>query len=124
MVSKSVTIHGVSHEPPTSKGKEQNMEKHVAEKITKQAEMWDMYAKLVPTLFLVVIALLIYCDCITIRQAFWIGVFGFSMTAVTWWFWALFTIKKLVNTLYKASSDLNEVRRDFLEVAKELEDMK
>ncbi len=94
------------------------------EQIKKQVERWDLFARIVPTTFLVLAGTFIFFDIIDFEQAFWFGLACFAFTAVSWWFWTIYTIRKLVNTLHKASSDLGEVRKEFVEIHKELEGLK
>lgn len=106
------------------KDKELKKQQEVEERIRKQVELWDLYAKIIPTLFLVVTGLLILCDAISFNQAFWWGIGAFAITAVTWWFWTIFTIRELINTLQRASSNLHEVRSEFKKISVELDKIK
>ena len=91
------------------------------EKIERQVERWDMFARIVPTGFLVVCIGLVSTGIIDFETAFWVGLALFAMTAVTWWFWTIFTIRLLVRTLNRASKNLGEVRKEFSQVSKDLE---
>lgn len=95
-----------------------------SEKISKQIDLWDILARLVPTLFLVIISILYFLDLILIKTAFYIGIGGFAITAVTWWFWVIVTIRYLIKTLNRASSNLRKVNQDVIELAKDIEDLK
>ena len=106
------------------KDKELKNQQEVEDRIRKQVELWDLYAKIIPTLFLVVTGLLILCDAISFKQAFWWGIGAFAVTAVTWWFWTIFTIRELINTLQRASSNLLEVRSEFKKISIELDKIK
>ena len=92
--------------------------------IEAQVERWDMFARLVPTVFLVINLILVTTGVINFEQAFWIGLGLFALTAVTWWFWTIYTIRHLVKTLNRASKNLQEVRSEFIEVSKDLKDLK
>tara|TARA_B110000503_G_scaffold15245_1_gene21208 strand:- start:2211 stop:2522 length:312 start_codon:yes stop_codon:yes gene_type:complete len=100
------------------------MDKVKNQKITKQVERWDLFARLTPTLFLVITMTLILFDLIKVEYAFYVGLTGFAVTAVTWWWWAIFTIRYLIITLSRASSTLTEVSDEIKIVKKELEDLK
>ena len=89
--------------------------------IERQVERWDLFARLVPTVFLVICIGLISTGIIDFETAFWVGLALFSMTAVTWWFWTIFTIRSLVKILNRASKNLGEVREEFKQVSKEIE---
>ncbi len=92
--------------------------------IEAQVERWDMFARLVPTVFLVINLILVTTGVINFEQAFWIGLGLFAVTAVTWWFWTIYTIRHLVKTLNRASKNLQEVRSEFVEVSKDFKDLK
>lgn len=92
--------------------------------IEAQVERWDMFARLVPTIFLVINLILVTTGVINFEQAFWIGLGLFALTAVTWWFWTIYTIRHLVKTLNRASKNLQEVRSEFIAVTKEVKDLK
>jgi len=92
--------------------------------IEAQVERWDMFARLVPTVFLVINLILVTTGVINFEQAFWIGLGLFALTAVTWWFWTIYTIRHLVKTLNRASKNLQEVRSEFTSVYKDLKELK
>jgi hypothetical protein len=93
-------------------------------KISQQVERWDLIARLMPTSFLVVSLILVIFDLIDISQAFYIGIFGFTVTAVTWWWWAIFTIKYLITTLNRASTNLQEVNEEIKSVKLKMQELK
>tara|TARA_B100000902_G_C27155724_1_gene836060 strand:- start:419 stop:745 length:327 start_codon:yes stop_codon:yes gene_type:complete len=99
--------------------KEANM-KH----IEKQVERWDMFARVVPIIFLVLSLGLVCVGIIDWKEAFWAGLAVFAVTAVTWWFWTIYTIRHLVQTLHRASQNLSEVREEFKRVSKEVDDLR
>ena len=92
--------------------------------IEAQVERWDLFARLVPTVFLVINIILVTTGVINFEQAFWVGLGLFAVTAVTWWFWTIYTIRHLVKTLNRASKNLQEVRSEFIAVSKDLKDIK
>lgn len=92
--------------------------------IEAQVERWDLFARLVPTVFLVINLILVSTGVINFEQAFWVGLGLFAITAVTWWFWTIYTIRHLVKTLNRASKNLQEVRSEFIAVTKEVKDLK
>ncbi len=92
--------------------------------IETQVERWDLFARLVPTVFLVINIILVTIGVINFEQAFWLGLGLFAVTAVTWWFWTIYTIRHLVKTLNRASKNLQEVRSEFIAVTKEVKDLK
>lgn len=88
--------------------------------VEKQVGHWDLYARLMPTIFLVISIFLVWFGAIDFSQAFWLGLGLFSVTAVTWWFWTIFTIRLLVRTLGRASRNLEEVKNEFKLIYKEV----
>jgi len=92
--------------------------------IEAQVERWDTFARLVPTAFLIINIILTLTGVIDFEQAFWAGLGLFAITAVTWWFWTIYTIRHLIKTLNRASKNLQEVRSDFISVSKDLEDLR
>ena len=100
------------------------MDKIRNEKITKQVERWDLFARLTPTLFLATSLILVLFDLVLLDYAFYIGLTGFAVTAVSWWWWAIFTIRYLITILSRASTNLLEVNDEMTVVKKELQDLK
>ena len=100
------------------------MDKVKNQKIQKQVERWDLFARLTPTFFLATSLILVVFDLVKLEYAFYIGLTGFAITAVSWWWWAIFTIKYLVTILSRASSNLTDVNNEIKIVRKELEDLK
>ncbi len=94
------------------------------DKIEAQVERWDLFARIVPTVFLVINLILVTTGVLNFEQAFWVGLGLFAVTAVTWWFWTIYTIRHLVKTLNRASKNLQEVRSEFIAVSKDLKDIK
>ena len=92
--------------------------------IEAQVERWDLFARLVPTVFLVINIILVTTGVINFEQAFWLGLGLFAITAVTWWFWTIYTIRHLVKTLNRASKNLQEVRSEFKSVSKDFKEFK
>ena len=93
-------------------------------KIAKQVERWDLFARLTPTLFLATSLILVLFNIVKLEYAFYIGLAGFAVTAVSWWWWAIFTIRYLISILSRASSNLTDVNNEIKIVKKELEDLK
>lgn len=94
------------------------------DKIEAQVERWDLFARIAPTVFLVVCIGLVVTGILDFEQAFWMGLALFAMTAVCWWFWTIYTIRHLVRTLNRASKNLAEVRQEFKTVSQDLEEYK
>ena len=89
-----------------------------AKKIEKQVQRWDLFAKIAPTLFLLVCFLLLATG-VGFNTVFFIGMVCFALTAVTWWFWTIFSIRHLIRTFYKATTDLIETKEEIRAIRKE-----
>jgi len=94
------------------------------EKIQKQVDRWDLFAQIAPTVFLIMSVILISLGLIDFNVAFYIGLGLFATTAVTWWFWTIYTIRHLVKTLNRATKNLAEVRNEFLEINKDIRNLR
>jgi hypothetical protein len=92
--------------------------------IIKQVENWDMYARLVPTLFLFGSGTLILLGYIEFQMVFYVGLGLFAVTAICWWFWTIYTIKLLVGTLNIASDGLADVRDEFRKINEDIREFK
>jgi hypothetical protein len=94
-----------------------------ATEIQKQVERWDLFAKLCPTIFLLILVVLIYFNVVSVETAFYIGLGLFSVTAVVWWYWTIYNIRYLVGLLSRASKKLLDVSSELSSVKKELLDI-
>lgn len=94
------------------------------DKIERQVERWDWFARIVPIVFLIFATVLVCLGVIDWKEAFWAALSIFAVTAVTWWFWTIYTIRHLVHTLHRASKNLTEVRDEFRKVSIEVEKIK
>ena len=101
-----------------------NKKQKIEDKIEQQVERWDLFARIIPTVFLVVCSILIFTGIVDFQQAFWAGLGLFAITAVTWWFWTIYTIRNLVITLNRASKNLAEARGEFKGIVEDLEGFK
>jgi cell shape-determining protein MreC len=100
------------------------MDKVRNQQIQKQVERWDLFARLTPTLFLLTSGFLVVFEIVSLEYAFYIGLTGFAITAVSWWWWAIYTIRYLITVLSRASSNLTDVNDEIKIVKEELEDLK
>ena len=94
------------------------------QKIARQVERWDLYARLTPTTFLVGSLFLIIFKIIDFETAFYVGLVGFAFTAVVWWWWAIFTIKYLVTVLNRTSKNLQDTAIEISQISTEVEKLK
>lgn len=101
----------------------ENKDLEYAKKIEKQVERWDLFAKIAPTLFLFVSFIFLAMG-YSFETLFNIGMLGFSVTAVTWWFWTLFSIRFLIRLFKKATINLFEVGDELKIVKKEYRELR
>ena len=91
-------------------------------KIEKQVARWDLYAKIAPTIFLVVGGISLAIGITSFDTLFNIGMILFAFTAVTWWFWTIITVKYIIETMSSATTNLLEVKQDLKDIRKTLEE--
>ena len=91
-------------------------------KIEKQVARWDLYAKIAPTIFLVVGGISLAIGITSFDTLFNIGMILFAFTAVTWWFWTIITVKYIITTMSSATTNLLEVKQDLKDIRKTLEE--
>ena len=94
-----------------------------SKRIDLQVENWDLFAKLAPTIFLLVCFGLLLTGSVSFDTVFTIGMVLFALTAVVWWFWTIFSIRFLVKTLNRASNGLIEVTGELTEAKRELKEL-
>lgn len=95
------------------------------DQIREQARLWDMYAKISPIIFLIVMSVLWFLDLVHHTHILWAGAIIFAVTAVTWWFWTVHTIGKIAKLLRNADDGVQDALhnlRDIKELVKELRD--
>lgn len=93
-----------------------------AVKIEKQVARWDLYAKIAPTVFLGAAALSLTYGITSFDTLFNIGMIVFALTAVTWWFWTIITIRYIIKLMSGAAQDLVDVKQDLKEIREEFVD--
>ena len=94
------------------------------EKIAKQVERWDLYARLTPTAFLVTATIMVVFNIASQQTVIIVGLTGFAFTAVVWWWWAIFTIKYLVTVLNRTSNNLQNAATEISQISTEVEKLR
>jgi len=95
------------------------LKKDIPQNIKRQVRIWDLYAKLSPIIFFIIGWLCHDSGMLTLQQIIWIGGGLFTLTAVCWWFWTVYTIGHITDRVHKAETGIQEVLGD-LKVVKEL----
>lgn len=90
--------------------------------IEKQVARWDLYAKITPTIFLVAATISLTYGITSFDTLFNIGMIVFALTAVTWWFWTIITVKYIIKLMSNATQDLTDVKQDLKEIREEFVD--
>ena len=88
--------------------------------IEKQVDRWDLYAKITPTVFLILCAISLSYRITSFNTLFNIGMIGFAFTAVVWWFWTIITVRHIIKLMSTATTDLDDVKQDLKEIKEEL----
>jgi hypothetical protein len=95
-----------------------------AKRIEQQVEKWDLFAKIVPTIFLVTCFSLLFLDIVDIETIFYIGLAFFAVTAATWWFWTIYSIRFLVRLLSSTTDKLLETGEELADIRNEYKDLR
>ena len=88
--------------------------------IEHQVARWDIFAKIAPTFFLIISALLLSWGTLTFQTLFNIGMILFAFTAVTWWFWTIYTVRFVIRSYSIAVQSLIEVKTELRDVQQDL----
>ena len=83
LIPKEIILNIIEHFAPINTYEANKMDD---KQIEKQVERWDLFARIVPAVFLVVCGGLILAGIIDYKQAFRAAVVVTAVTAVTWWF--------------------------------------
>ena len=51
-----------------------------------------------------------------------IGMIVFALTAVTWWFWTIITVRYIIRLMSSTTQDLIDVKQDLKEIREEFVD--
>lgn len=84
--------------------------------VRKKVQRWDMFAKAVPTLILLLNFVLVGFNYIDFHNAFWITLILVSSISCVWWIWTVITVQLVHKTLNDAENSLLEVKQDIKEV--------
>jgi membrane protein YdbS with pleckstrin-like domain len=100
-----------------------NKDLEKARKIERQVERWDLFAKLAPTFFLLGCFAFLAMG-MSFEVLFNIGMVAFGITAVTWWFWTIYSIRHLVRIFRRATENLMDVGEELKAVKKEYRELR
>jgi len=88
------------------------------DKIRKQAQVWDMYAKTAPFIFMAIAGILWALDIVHHSDILYTALGIFVLTAVTWWFWTVHTIGHIANMLRDADDGIEDTLKDLRDIKK------
>ena len=88
--------------------------------VRKKVQRWDMFAKAVPVLILILNFILVGFNYIDFHNAFWTTLVIVSSISCVWWIWTVITVKLVQKTLNDAENSLLEVKQDIKEVVKDV----
>jgi hypothetical protein len=95
-----------------------------AKRIEQQVEKWDLFAKIVPTIFLVACFLFLVLGIVDVETVFYVGLVFFALTAATWWFWTIYSIRFLVRLLGNTSHKLLETGEELQSIRTEYKELR
>ena len=88
--------------------------------VKKAVARWDMFAKGVPAVILLLNFTLVFFNYVDIHNAFWITLILVSSISCVWWIWTVITVNLVSKTLNDAENNLSEVKTDIKEIVKEV----
>ena len=89
-------------------------------KIEKQIARWDLYAKLAPVCFIIISILLLGIDFVELDILFYISLLLTAITATTWWFWTIYTVRIVIRKMSSAANGLEELKLELDELKKNM----
>ena len=88
--------------------------------VKQQAKIWNRLAFIIPIVFISGSAGLYYLNLIGERDVFLVVLIGWSVIAISWWFWTMITITFLARMMIKSNNDLIDVKNDIAKVRDEI----
>lgn len=88
--------------------------------VRKEVQRWDMFAKAVPVLILILNFILVGFNYIDFHNAFWTTLIIVSSISCVWWIWTVITVRLVKKTLNDAETSLLDVKQDITEIVKDV----
>ena len=85
-------------------------------------QRWDMFAKAVPTLILLLNFVLVVFNYVDFHNAFWLTLILVSTISCVWWIWTVITVRLVKKTLNDAENSLLDVKQDITEIVKDVKE--
>lgn len=90
--------------------------------VRKKVQRWDMFAKAVPTLILLLNFVLVVFNYVDFHNAFWLTLILVSTISCVWWIWTVTTVRLVKKTLNDAENSLLDVKQDITEIVKDVKE--
>lgn len=96
--------------------------RHRQSYVRKKVQRWDMFAKAVPALILLLNFVLVGFNYVDFHNAFWTTLIIVSSISCVWWIWTVITVRLVQKTLNDAETSLLDVKQDITEIVKDVKD--
>ena len=90
--------------------------------VRKKVQRWDMFAKAVPVLILLLNFVLVVFNYVDFHNAFWLTLILVSTISCVWWIWTVITVRLVKKTLNDAENSLLDVKQDITEIVKDVKE--
>ena len=90
--------------------------------VRKKVQRWDMFAKAVPVLILLLNFVLVVFNYVDFHNAFWLTLIVVSTISCVWWIWTVITVRLVKKTLNDAENSLLDVKQDITEIVKDVKE--
>ena len=88
--------------------------------VRKKVQRWDMFAKLIPAVILLLNFVLVVFNYVDFHNAFWLTLTVVSTISCVWWIWTVITVRLVKKTLNDAENSLLDVKQDITEIVKDV----
>lgn len=92
--------------------------------VLKQIKRWDTIAKIVPTTCVMASLGIIALDIVPFNQLYIIGLTSMAVTSLSWWFWALLSVKTLSLSLLRTNDNFTIIIDEFIAIRDEVTTLK
>lgn len=89
-----------------------------------QVKLWDWFAKLMPFIISISAVVSYFYGLRDWNIVYSVGAIFFVTTAITWWFWVIYTIAAIAIMMDKSGKSLKELITEIQEIRKSINDKK
>ena len=97
--------------------------KQYASLIKRTARAWEIYSIIAPCLFVALAGLLLTFEFTTWKSILYSALTIAGCTVIMWWFWAIWSIRTISETMDTATQSLEQVRKELKLARKEMKQM-